>query len=144
MGERGNFCDDTTFAHEVGHILGSMHERRLYEDGDTGAYEFSFGHYRNGWLKTIMSYGKEEEKNVFSNPNISCGDFYGTEIPCGLPADDPASADNASGFTNTRHMVAGYFSDELTHELIVHHRHEGSCNTPAGKLWRFTRPFSDE
>ena len=65
--------------------------------GKNGAYEFSFGHYRNGWLKTIMSYGKEEEKNVFSDPNISCGDFYGTEIPCGLPADDPASADNAPG-----------------------------------------------
>ena len=132
-GETGNFCDDTTFAHEVGHILGSMHERRLYEEGDTGAYEFSFGHYRNGWFKTIMSYGKEEEKNFFSNPNIICADVYGNDIPCGVVAGDPSSADNASGFTNTRHMVAGYFSDQLTHELIVHHRHEGSCDTPAGK-----------
>ena len=132
-GESGSFCDDTTFAHEVGHILGSMHERRLFEEGDAGAYEFSFGHYRDGWLKTIMSYGKEEEKNLFSNPDVSCGDFYGTDIPCGVAAGDPRSADNATGFTNTRHMVAGYYSDRLTHELIVHHRHEGSCELPAGR-----------
>ena len=132
-GTSGNFCDDTTFAHEVGHILGSMHERRLFEEGDTGAYEFSFGHYRDGWLKTIMSYGTEDEKYFFSNPEVSCGDFYGNNIPCGVPAGDPQSADNATGFTNTRHMVAGYYSDQLTHELIVHHRHEGGCQLGAGR-----------
>ena len=133
QGTSGSFCDDTTFAHEVGHILGSMHERRLYEEGDTGAYAFSFGHYRKGWLKTIMSYGSEDEKYFFSNPEVSCGDFYGTQILCGVPAGESRSADNAAGFTNTRHMVAGYYSDRLTHELIVHHRHEGGCELPAGR-----------
>ena len=127
----GNFCGDTTFAHEVGHILGSMHERRLYEEGDAGAYEFSFGHYRTGlqgW-HTIMSYGREPEYLYFSNPDIrQC-----RSQPCGIPPGKSDSADNSAGFTNTRHMVAGYYSEQLTHELIVHHRHEGGCTLPGGQ-----------
>ena len=42
--------------------MGSLHERRLYEDGEHGAYQFSFGHFETGlWVGTIMSYGDEPE-----------------------------------------------------------------------------------
>ena len=47
--------------------MGSLHERRLYEDGEYGAYQFSFGHFETGlqgW-KTIMSYGDEPEYPYF-------------------------------------------------------------------------------
>ena len=110
----GLYCTDTSTAHEIGHILGSQHERRLFEEGDKGAYEFSFGHYREGFFKTIMSYGTEREIGVFSNPDIdSC---LGSS--CGITDGDPESADNARGFNQTRFMIAGYESDTLAHELI--------------------------
>lgn len=110
----GLYCTDTSTAHEIGHILGSQHERRLFEEGDKGAYDFSFAHYREGFFKTIMSYGTEREINVFSSPKIdSC---FGSA--CGVADGDPESADNARGFSQTRFMVSGYESETLAHELI--------------------------
>lgn len=110
----GLYCTDTSTAHEIGHILGSQHERREFEEGDSGAYAFSFGHYREGFFKTIMSYGTEREINVFSAPNINA--CLGSA--CGVADGGPDSADNARGFSQTRFMIAGYESDTLAHELV--------------------------
>lgn len=119
----GLYCTDSSTAHEIGHILGSQHERRLFEEGDKGAYEFSFGHYREGFFKTIMSYGTEREINVFSSPNInSC-----LGAACGIADGDPESADNARGFSQTRFMIAGYESDTLAHELIQNFPIDETC-----------------
>ena len=108
------YCDDTTTAHEIGHLLGSSHERRIAEEGDVQAYAFSYGHYREGILRTIMSYGSESEIAVFSNPNlISC-----SGQACGVAAGDSKSADNARGFTQARFMLAGYESESVAPELV--------------------------
>gem|GEM_PF-1904381 len=108
------YCPDTTTAHEIGHLLGSSHERRIAEDGDSQAYPFSFGHYRGGIFHTIMSYGSEPEIAVFSNPNLnSC-----SGQACGVAAGDPESADNARGFSQARFMLAGYESESLAPELV--------------------------
>ena len=108
------YCPDTTTAHEIGHLLGSSHERRIAEESDTQAYPFSFGHYREGIFHTIMSYGFEPEIAVFSNPNLdSC-----SGQACGVAAGDPESADNARGFTQARFMLAGYESESLASELV--------------------------
>ena len=108
------YCPDTTTAHEIGHLLGSSHERRIAEEGDTQAYPFSFGHYREGIFHTIMSYGFEPEIAVFSNPHLdSC-----SGQACGVAAGDPESADNARGFTQARFMLAGYESESLAAELV--------------------------
>ena len=108
----GEYCTATTTAHELGHLLGSSHERRLAEEDEVQAYPYSFGHYGNGF-HTIMSYGDEPEKRVFSNPNITC-----QNLRCGLPEDDPESADNARGFAQVRFMLAGYEGESLAPELI--------------------------
>ena len=108
-----NYCTDTTTAHEIGHLLGSQHERRISEPGEIGAYPYSFGYYGSGF-HTIMSYGDEPERPYFSNPDlIACRGF-----PCGLPESDPESADNARGFTQTRFMLAGYEGDTFVPELV--------------------------
>ena len=108
------YCDDTTTAHEIGHLLGSSHERRIAEEGDVQAYPFSYGHYREGIFRTIMSYGSETEIAVFSNPNLnSC-----SGQACGVAAGDSKSADNARGFTQARFMLAGYESESVAPELV--------------------------
>jgi len=108
------YCTDTTTAHEIGHLLGSTHERRIAEEDEVQAYPFSFGHYREGVFHTIMSYGTEPESAVFSNPKLSSCSGQA----CGVSAGDPESADNARGFTQTRFMLAGYQSDFLAPELV--------------------------
>ncbi len=108
------YCTDTTTTHEIGHLLGSTHERRIAEEDESQAYPFSFGHYREGVFHTIMSYGTEPESAVFSNPKLrSC-----SGQACGVAAGDPESADNARGFTQTRFMLAGYQSDAVAPELV--------------------------
>ena len=113
----GTFCTDTTTAHELGHLLGSSHERRLAEEDEVQAYSYSFGHYGRGF-HTIMSYGDEPEKRVFSNPKLATC----RNLRCGLPEDDPESADNARGFTQVRFMLEGYESESLAPELVSDYR----------------------
>jgi hypothetical protein len=126
----GYYCTDTTFAHEVGHLLGSLHERRIAEEGDQAAYSFSWGHVNESSprFKTIMSYGDEYEVGVFSNPRIN--ECRGSA--CGVAIGDPASADNATGFNNTRHMVAGYQDSGFTYELVNDYGSEDECETDDG------------
>lgn len=83
-GNDGNnyFCRDETLAHELGHNLGSQHDRATATDGtdvDYGAFAYSFGYKTGvgeGNFFTIMAYGESGQARyrVFSNPRITfCG-----------------------------------------------------------------------
>ena len=125
------FCSDSTFAHELGHVMGSLHERRLYEDGEYGAYQFSFGHFETGlqgW-KTIMSYGDEPEYPYFSNPDIRQCRYK----PCGVPPQDGESADNATGFGNVAHALAAMESTAFVSDSLIDYRVTESCDTDSGE-----------
>lgn len=95
-----------TLAHELGHNMGSMHDR---VEGGTGAYPYSFGHKEAGSFRTIMAYPCTPactRINHYSNPNVR---YQGT-WPTGIDHTvDPAhSADNARAFSNALNTVANF------------------------------------
>jgi hypothetical protein len=104
----GYYCVDYTFAHELGHNMGLMHDRPTVasQGGGTGAlaYAFGYGKTSGSTFGTIMSYdfpvlGK------FSNP-LDTGCNGG---PCGVAETDTAnSANNAKALGITKDAFAAY------------------------------------
>jgi len=89
-----------TFAHELGHNMGSAHNP---EDGSGGTYSYSYGHYVNGVFRTVMSYSNPctsgcTRRAYFSNPSIIFSGF-----PTGT-----STRDNASSINNTDVRIANY------------------------------------
>ncbi|MBA3486133.1 MAG: VCBS repeat-containing protein [Lysobacter sp.] len=103
------FCREETFAHELGHNMGSQHdsENAKKDDGSVsfGAFRYSFGLKTGtgaGNFITVMASGDSAvvRYRVFSNPNVSiCGGFA-----CGV-ADQ---ADNARSLRATAPAIAGF------------------------------------
>ena len=108
----GYFCSGYTFAHELGHNMGNVHDRATVaqQDGNHGAYPYSFGYGLVGQFGTIMSY-VDPEVGKFSNPDKMCTG----QAACGIAETDTAnSADNARSLNNTRRYVAAYTPEAST------------------------------
>jgi hypothetical protein len=104
----GWYCDQVTFAHELGHNMGLMHDRAVVTEqgGGTGAKPYAFGYAVPGRWGTIMSYTSPMMLR-FSNPNdYNCG----SGERCGLPEADSASADNVKALSLTQPLIAGLLS----------------------------------
>ncbi len=93
-----------SFTHELGHNLGSLHDRA--NSGGTGAYPYSYGYQQpNGTAAerfvTIMAYRNGctgcARINYWSNPDVN---YAGR--PTGIAATQPNSADNRQTINNTR------------------------------------------
>ncbi|MBB1059044.1 reprolysin-like metallopeptidase [Marilutibacter spongiae] len=102
------FCREETFAHEIGHNLGSQHDIETSKDDDgdpqPGAYSYSYGYKTSaaaGDFYTIMAYGDSGQASyrVFSNPSLTT---------CGGRACGSATADNARSINNTASIIAGF------------------------------------
>ena len=105
------FCREETLAHEMGHNMGSQHDRDTAKgtDGvldakDYGVFPYSFGYKTTGASNfyTIMAYGDpgQTRYRVFSNPNITfCGG-----AACGVNNQ----ADNALSLSQTTPIVAKF------------------------------------
>ena len=98
----GYYCLDLTFTHELGHNMGSMHNRANSGSG-TGAYPYAFGYGVNGTFGTVMSF-INPRIGKFSNPAITCAGG----IACGVSEAVSDSANNALSLNNTRVAVANF------------------------------------
>ncbi len=105
------FGSDSLFAHEIGHNLGSGHERTSANSGQpdpcTGGYTgYACGH-GNGSDGTIMSYLNDRAWDyVFSNPNLDCDGE-----PCGIAEGNANSADNMRSFNITGPLIERFRVD---------------------------------
>ena len=118
-------CRDESLAHELGHNMGSAHDRDtadgdddVLQPGEYGRYPYSFGHKTDagaGNFFTVMTYGDtgQTKYRVFSNPDITyCGGRA-----CGVANQ----ADNARSLRQTMPVVAGFLSAESSVELPSNH-----------------------
>lgn len=90
-----------SFAHELGHNMGSHHNP---ENGGTPTYPYGFGHYVNGSFRTVMSYVDPCPSGCtrvayFSNPRVLLG---------GVPTGIADARDNARSINNTADTIANY------------------------------------
>ncbi len=113
-GTDGNsyFCAAETMVHELGHLMGSAHDRDNSKKTDGsllyGRYPYSFGMKTtaaNGNFYTIMAYGDNNQNfyRTFSNPLVlKCG--AAGNLACGV-ADQ---TDNARSLNQTIPVVATF------------------------------------
>ncbi len=99
------FCADTTLAHELGHNMGSDHDRATatVQGSSGGVFDYSYGHGIEGMFGTIMSY-IDPEVALFSGRAISCAPGQ----PCGVNHTAVNSADNVRSINNVRFQVAAF------------------------------------
>ncbi|HEX8289760.1 MAG TPA: M12 family metallo-peptidase [Pyrinomonadaceae bacterium] len=98
---RGCAVGNLSFAHELGHNMGSQHNP---ENGTNSAFSYGYGHYVNGVFRTVMSYVDPcaqgcTRRPYFSNPAVSFGGY-----PTGL--DD--ERDNVRLINSTADVIANY------------------------------------
>ena len=106
--EGGYYCSGYTFAHELSHNMGSMHDRATVaqQNGGQGAFPYSFGYGMAGKFGTIMSY-VDPQIGKFSNPNKMCG-----QTACGVAeSNTSASANNALSLNNARLSVSAFMPE---------------------------------
>lgn len=90
-----------SFAHELGHNMGSHHNP---ENAGTPIFPYGFGHYVNGNYRTVMSYDAPctsgcTRRPYFSNPSVLFNN---------LPTGIENARDNARMINMTADWVAGY------------------------------------
>jgi hypothetical protein len=139
-------CGPYVLPHEMGHNLGSAHDREtMTANGhlDYGVYEYSFGYRQDGppAFATVMAYpeGNQPWLGYFSSPgSMSCG------AACGV-AD---FADNVRSLGTMAPVIAAFRSPPGTVSIVDAETYEAdgptahleftvrlSGNAPAGGVW---------
>jgi hypothetical protein len=91
------FCPLTSFAHELGHNMGLLHDRPNAGSG-FGATRYAYGYAlpSNTLVGDVMSYA-EDDAQAFSSPNVRCSAGSTCAVtqsgtPFGVTADGPIEA----------------------------------------------------
>ena len=97
------FCREETFAHELGHNLGQVHN--IEDSATTGAHPYAYG-YRSATTSgfyTVMAYRLKDSNQAgiryFSNPAVSYN---------GAPTGVANSADNVRSLLQTMPIIAAF------------------------------------
>ncbi|WP_163335728.1 reprolysin-like metallopeptidase [Desulfopila sp. IMCC35008] len=110
-GSDGNYyCTDLTATHELGHNLGTTHDR-ANAGSASPAYPYAYGYGISGSFGTIMSY-ISPEINRFSNPEqVVCGPTD-AQIACGVDENASNSANNTLSINYSAPAVAGFVATQ--------------------------------
>ncbi|WP_375183924.1 reprolysin-like metallopeptidase [Aquabacterium sp.] len=85
-GQHGSsYCSALSFAHELGHNLGAMHDKA--NSGTAGVFPYSYGRGVSGSFGTVMSYVYPRVA-LFSSPQLKC---TSTGTTCGTAAENVVS-----------------------------------------------------
>ena len=90
-----------TFAHELGHNMGSTHDPA---NGGSAAYNFSYGHYVNGSYRSVMSYSNQCTSGCSRVPQFSSPSIVFRDVPTGILGE----RNNARSLRNTADTVANF------------------------------------
>lgn len=156
----GRSCGDLTFAHEVGHNLGSTHN--VENTSNFGVFQFSYGHRIDCRLRTIMGYDStrsgvscpstfgpnETWLPRFSNPFQSdclgqaCGVGPGLPHPGGSPGDDTTThADNARSIREIGFNVRDYRPEgQIVRSALLPYSRTVRAGTPATAFVAIVNP----
>lgn len=131
--DSGFFCLDSTFAHELGHNMGSAHDRAHADQ--PGAYSYSYGYVGNGTngFATIMAYGSDTQTplDLFSNPDVSkC-----QNSPCGVADTSSSSADNVHSLNNTASLIAQFEATVVGTPSTYHPVNDVNGDGKSDLLW---------
>ena len=109
-------CCNSVFAHELGHNLGSGHERASVNSVASSPCSFNLtgfscghGNADRNWGTLMSRLNSRNAGNVFSNPlsNNCLGE------PCGIAEGSSEAADNTRSFNMSRFVVANFRDDPL-------------------------------
>lgn len=95
------YCEEISFAHEIGHNLGAMHDRANAGTA-TGAYPFGFGYGVRGVFGTVMSY-ISPRIGRYSDPDTRCNGLV-----CGVSETRDDSAHDELAIRLARIEVASF------------------------------------
>lgn len=102
------YCQTGSFAHEIGHNLGNVHDREF--SNLQGKFDYSYAWGIDNLFGTIMSYYSPQIL-LFSSPSLSTQCAGG---PCGYPAGSIHSSDQTATTNYTAPFVGNYRQTQVS------------------------------